>query len=189
MSDTTSLARLEALVARLEALAPPPDDLAPGVTAIPPYVTAGELIESAWGNDVVDTLIELSTRRGNSAAGSTSIAAGGTQQLGWQNLTNPDWGAGPTFIAPSYAKGLYHLSLRVEGPGIAQTLYAGVWLNVVNAVGSPTFANSINPGMQETSVSGLVTMNPGAQLGVVVFNPTAAAAFFDAFLTWYEVSP
>lgn len=65
MTDT--LDRLEQLVARLERLGIAPT-APPGVEARAPYpanVTAGELIESAWGNMVVEKLRDLPLVIGN----------------------------------------------------------------------------------------------------------------------------
>ena len=60
MSDTATIDRLDAIVARLEALGlmPPP---AIGLAAVDPdgfpgNVAAGELIESAWGNAVANSM-------------------------------------------------------------------------------------------------------------------------------------
>ena len=63
MSDTTEdlLARFEAVVARLEELGGPGISLAAATNpdGTPANVAAGELIESAWGNAVADTIERL----------------------------------------------------------------------------------------------------------------------------------
>ena len=67
MTDVELLsARLEQVVARLEQMAGP--EVTPQTYSIPPaHVAAGELIESAWGNSVVDTFALYATHTSHNA--------------------------------------------------------------------------------------------------------------------------
>ena len=85
MSDTADLlARFEAIVGRLEQMAGP--EITPLAYSIPPgHVAAGELIESAWGNSVVDTFAAYATHSSHNAG--DTIQSGPLIQTRVQTLT------------------------------------------------------------------------------------------------------
>lgn len=151
----------------------------------PTYVAPGELITSAWGNAVVDMLVWLNTRRGVTALGSISIAAGAVQSMSWQTLSTPDWGAGPTLIAPASTTGLYLLSCNVTSPVIT----AGADADCIINVGSTSFRNFIPGGKTGVTVNGFGNMVSGDQVSVQIYNPNATAQFFNASLNVFAVAP
>lgn len=183
---TVTLDRLEALVARLEALgiAPLADEVDEQAIVIPPYVAPGELIESVWGNKVVDALIYLSTRNGLTAIGSPSIASNALQQVSWSQWSTPTWGNGPVFVAPVGTEGLYVFSCDVDGPQMGVDQFADVSINVK----AQSYVSYIPPGKSQVTAFAMIDISPGDQVSVQIYNPTPAAAFFTTTLNIYRYS-
>ena len=186
-AQDAALARLESVLDRLErlGLAAPPEVEPLAAGTVPPHVAAGELIQSSWGNAVVDMLAWLNTRRGITALSSPSVPGGTLQTVSWVTLSNQDWGTGPTLIAPADTIGLYMMSCTVSGPAIV----AGAFGDAVINVNSNSFKNYIPSGKAAVTVSALTSLSPADQVSVQVYNPNGTAAYFNTTLVVYAVAP
>jgi hypothetical protein len=178
------LDRLDDLVARLEALGVDAAAVEPLAMPSPPHVAAGELIESAWGNTVVDAIGWLNTRRGVTAVGAPSIPAGTLQAVSWTTLSDAAWGAGPTLIAPGGTIGLYMISCSVNGPAIS-TGFADAIVNI----NANKFMNYVPTGKSGITVNGLTALAPADEISVQVYNPNGGAGFFNVSMNIYAVAP
>ena len=161
----------------------------PAVFAVQPpppnHVVPDELIESAWGNAVVDMFAWLNAARGITALGSPSVGAGAVQTVPWSSLSNQAWGAGPSLTAPGDTAGHYIISCNIVSPVIAAAGFADVIVNV----GTEAFKGFVPGTKNGITVAATTRITPGTAVTVQVYNPNTAAGFFNTALNIYAVSP
>jgi hypothetical protein len=182
MTDTTTTndleARLVALVARLETLSGIETVAPMSITGLPPHVAAGELIESAWGNAVVDSLTKLddalTTQQLLAITTGQAIGAGAVATISFTNVSG-EFGPGPTTFAFPVA-GNYVVSFTANGA--ATTASNDL---VVTAAGV-AYQGGILPGKGSAVVAFANQFQAGAQLFCQVFNANSVAVNFTATL-------
>jgi hypothetical protein len=130
-------------------------------------------------NDIVGRVTAADGRKGTSAhQGGQSIAGGAVVSLSWEAVSDPSWGAGPTFTVPNVANttGIYTLSLRVAGP--TQPGPA----DVVIVIGGLEHSNYIPTNKASVAFCVSMQLTAGTQVFVRIYNPSASAQFYNADL-------
>jgi hypothetical protein len=183
MTDTATAtsdleARLVALVARLETLSGIETAAPMSITGLPPHVAAGELITSAWGNAVVDSLTKLddalTTQQLLAITTGQAVAAGAVATISFTDVAG-EFGAGPTtFGFP--VTGNYVVSFSANG--VAATASNDL---VVTAAGTP-YQGGILPGKVAGVVAFANLFQAGQQLSCSVYNANSVAVNFTASL-------
>jgi hypothetical protein len=182
MTDVDTLSRLELVLDRLERLVPNVAD-DPGdptlFATVPPTVVAGELITSAWGNNVV---AELGAPRSTQLrAPSQSIASGAQVAFTWDTeiVDNGGWHATGSSQAICPMAGLYGVMLAVgfnSGTASAQC-------DVVLNLGGTLYSVVIPAGKASATLTTMVPMIVGTIVEGRLYNGTGAAAFFNATIS------
>lgn len=172
MTDV-DLARWESLVSRLEALVPGAPVPLGGVDpdGFPSHVAAGELIESAWGNAVVDKL-----RAMQPATPPYYVAAGGNDALP-TGLTNITWPTvtGTAFTYDSANKRLVCVQAGQYVLSAFVLANAGTVADVRIGVGGGTPMTYVAPTTGGAGTIAVVrTLNVNDAVQVQVNNPGAA---------------
>jgi len=176
---TTELDRLEALVARLERAGGrslgPSQRVATNPDGTPGNVVPGELIESAWGNAVADTL-----NVGHGFFGvNNQMAIGGSAGFWFNwNVINRDtdgyWANGVLAIPPNLG-GLYVITLSVTVSAMVKI--SGYIATTVGASPANYGWASVDYGTL-ASASVCMVLTPGSSVAVTGFNYGAAIDIF-----------
>jgi hypothetical protein len=187
----TAVARLEAILERLErlGLAPPTPGQQAAVNpdGTPAPVVSGELIESAWGNAVSDSITELRRFHGVLGASSGQTIANATEApISWTEQwdSNAYFGGGSTITIPTGLSGTYGIQLRIT----STTLPAGVVRVRIETPGE--LATGYMPsGYGDVSVSNIVPILDGGTVKALVYNNSGASLIFTGILRVFRLHP
>lgn len=187
--DAGTVARLEQILARMEALTGESVMPLAGDT-LPARVAAGDLIQSAWGNAVVDT---LTVRVGVGVwLSAQSVPAGTNPPIAWINenydTDNFHVPNATDLIIPAGRAGVYAATLQLNTPG-AVTANSLVRLIVPPAPGGTTiYQATMVVGQQIAAVSYVGPMAVGAHVSATFWNAGAAAVFVAGTLELVRVA-
>jgi len=191
LDQTATLDEIRALAARLDQL------LATGVTpaaavnpdGTPGHVAAGELIESAWGNAVVDSIYPW---HGVGVVNTNvAVPSFGQPSVIWVSKsfdTDNFWTTGEFLTIPANRGGIYVASADVL-MSAAATAPGDMVIDRVNGpTGTGIWIGYIPTAKQRITFNAVSQAQPGDQFRMRVYNPNGAAVTMSVQLTLWRVA-
>jgi hypothetical protein len=177
--------KLDALVAQLadlgivQAWAP---EVAPAAGTPPAHVAAGDLITSAWGNAVVDSI--LLPRGCTLQANTFPVPAGGTKTITWDaeyfDSDNYHAASSTNVVIPAGLRGIHAYTMIL---GADSGTFNPVSVNMT--IDGRIFAGYMPANFNNIAVAGVVPVTDGAVANITIWNSDGAKA--RNFYAWWWV--